>query len=276
MLIVSAPIVLPVTTANIPTEAVAAEAAQKPPIPEATSATENTNLKNGTDSNEQKNAITDNRSTKGKESRQEENTEQQEQQGNNSQEQRQQALETQQIDKLKRRDREVRAHEAAHANAGGQYAGAPQLSFKIGPDGKRYAVAGEVSINTSKVADNPQATIDKMAQVRRAALAPASPSAQDFKVAAIASQIANQALTELNLEQREAQAQQVSGDESVQSQDDEESQTQTQRLQSDRKSTSPETPVANRLQLKLSLNQKIESSGAYTDVNINRQLSIDA
>jgi hypothetical protein len=94
--------------------------------------------------------------------------------------------EQQKITELAMRDREVRAHEAAHASVGGIYAGAPSYSFARGPDGKNYAVSGEVSIDVSPVAGNPQATIDKAQIVRRAALAPAQPSSQDRAVASAA------------------------------------------------------------------------------------------
>ena len=46
----------------------------------------------------------------------------------------------QKVEELKRRDLEVRAHEQAHAAAGGPYAGAPRFRFVRGPDGKFYAV----------------------------------------------------------------------------------------------------------------------------------------
>lgn len=91
------------------------------------------------------------------------------------------------IQTLKERDQEVRIHEQAHAAVGGQYAGAPSYEFETGPDGKRYAVGGEVSIDVSEEKD-PEDTISKMQIVRAAALAPAEPSAQDYKVAADASQ----------------------------------------------------------------------------------------
>ena len=67
-----------------------------------------------------------------------------------------------------------------------------------GPDGKMYAVGGEVKIDTSREND-PEATIRKMQQVRRAALAPTPPSATDRSVAAQASQIEAQARTDLPL-----------------------------------------------------------------------------
>jgi hypothetical protein len=91
------------------------------------------------------------------------------------------------IQDLKKRDSEVRAHEQAHAAVGGQYAGAPSYEYENGPDGKRYAVGGEVSIDVSTESE-PEDTISKMQIVRAAALAPAEPSAQDLKVAAEATQ----------------------------------------------------------------------------------------
>ncbi|MFN2362537.1 MAG: putative metalloprotease CJM1_0395 family protein [Marinobacter sp.] len=101
---------------------------------------------------------------------------------------------------LKARDREVRAHEAAHQAVGGQYAGAISYVYERGPDGTQYAVGGEVSIDTSPVQGDPQATIEKMRVVRAAALAPAEPSPQDRAVAAEAMQLMLQARSELSSE----------------------------------------------------------------------------
>ncbi|MGB0680425.1 MAG: putative metalloprotease CJM1_0395 family protein [Polyangiales bacterium] len=97
------------------------------------------------------------------------------------------AGEKREVRRLRARDAEVRRHEQAHAGAGGQYAGAPRYEFERGPDGRMYAVGGSVSIDVSPEPD-PEATIRKMQQVRRAALAPAEPSAQDRRVAARANQ----------------------------------------------------------------------------------------
>ncbi|MFK7992376.1 MAG: putative metalloprotease CJM1_0395 family protein [Sandaracinaceae bacterium] len=88
------------------------------------------------------------------------------------------------VQRLQARDKEVRAHEQAHAAAGGSHAGAPSYEYETGPDGKRYAVGGEVAIDTSVDSGDPTASISKLEQVVRAALAPASPSGQDRKVAA--------------------------------------------------------------------------------------------
>jgi len=106
------------------------------------------------------------------------------------------------VEELKNRDREVRSHEAAHLAAAGQYAkGGPKFDYQRGPDGKNYAVGGEVSIDTSPVPNNPEATIRKARQIRAAAHAPAEPSSQDRQVAAQASQMETKARTELQQEQ---------------------------------------------------------------------------
>lgn len=101
------------------------------------------------------------------------------------------------ISDLKMRDAEVIAHERAHASVGGQHTGSPSYSYKTGPDGVKYAVSGEVSIDTSRVPGDPQATLQKAQQIKAAALAPAEPSGQDRKVAAKAQQMATQARAEI-------------------------------------------------------------------------------
>lgn len=108
-----------------------------------------------------------------------------------------------QLVELSARDREVRAHEAAHANAGGRFAGSASFSYQRGPDGQNYAVGGEVAISTGTIAGDPQATIQKAQIVRRAALAPAQPSSQDRAVAAQAAALELAARNELQLQQAE-------------------------------------------------------------------------
>lgn len=102
------------------------------------------------------------------------------------------------IEKLQSRDLQVRSHEMAHVSAGGQYVtSGVNFSYQKGPDGKMYAVGGEVGIDLSPIANNPQATIAKMMIVRNAALAPADPSPQDRSVAAAASSMLADAQTQL-------------------------------------------------------------------------------
>lgn len=106
--------------------------------------------------------------------------------------------ERQAVAELQQRDREVKNHEHAHKAAAGRFArSAPSYEFESGPDGNKYAVGGEVQIDTSPVADDPRASIQKFETVRRAALAPANPSSQDRQVAAVAQQEIAKARAEL-------------------------------------------------------------------------------
>lgn len=118
------------------------------------------------------------------------------------------------LDALKARDREVRAHEAAHRAVGGQYVrGGISYSYQHGPDGNPYAIGGEVSIDASSVPGDPRATVEKAEQVKRAALAPVDPSAQDQAVAAHAVQMASQARSEIQQQRGEALQHGSDGDE---------------------------------------------------------------
>lgn len=102
------------------------------------------------------------------------------------------------VEKLKKTDQAVRNHEQAHLNAAGGIAvSGAHYTFTSGPDGKSYATGGDVSIDASSVADDPQATLRKAETIRRAALAPADPSAQDYNVANQATQMAIKARIQL-------------------------------------------------------------------------------
>jgi len=91
------------------------------------------------------------------------------------------------VSKLQAIENRVISHEAAHKAVGGNLAGAASYQYSTGPDGKTYITGGEVSINISE-GKTPEETINRMQQVRAAALAPSDPSPQDYKVAALASQ----------------------------------------------------------------------------------------
>jgi hypothetical protein len=90
------------------------------------------------------------------------------------------------VQELQAVDTAVRAHEAAHLSAGGGVVtGGANFSYQRGPDGKMYAVGGEVPIDASE-GSTPDETIQKAQRIRAAALAPSDPSPQDYKVAAMA------------------------------------------------------------------------------------------
>ena len=134
--------------------------------------------------------------------------------------------ERRQVQQLAQRDQKVRAHEMAHmAAGGGLIRGGVKYQYQRGPDGRIYAVGGEVSIDTSSEND-PEQTIQKMQRVRASALAPADPSAQDRAVAAAAAQKAQHARTEASQERmadmQAAFEQQDQGQEEVQGSDREE------------------------------------------------------
>jgi len=106
--------------------------------------------------------------------------------------------EEKQVRELSQRDREVRTHEAAHKAAAGQYAkGSPTYEYQSGPDGKNYAVGGEVQIDTSTVRGDPEASLQKANRIQAAATAPADPSSQDRAVAAQAAAMAANAQAEI-------------------------------------------------------------------------------
>jgi len=108
-----------------------------------------------------------------------------------------------QLEQLKQTDRAVRQHEMAHQTVGGAYAGGASYDYEVGPDGQRYAVAGEVSIDYGPVPNDPKATIEKMQTVIAAALAPADPSPKDYQVAAQARQYLLEAKLEAGMQSRE-------------------------------------------------------------------------
>lgn len=107
------------------------------------------------------------------------------------------------VSKLQKIDREVRQHEMAHMAAGaGMVTSGASYTYTRGPDGQNYAVAGEVSIDTSP-GRTPEETIARAERIQAAALAPAEPSSQDRSVAAQAAQMAAQARQELAAAEQE-------------------------------------------------------------------------
>ena len=109
------------------------------------------------------------------------------------------------LQQLRARDREVRSHEQAHLAAAGNHAtSGASFSYNRGPDGRLYAVSGEVGIDTSSVTGDPRATLAKAETIKRAALAPANPSSQDIKIAAEASRMAIAARIDLQQQLKSA------------------------------------------------------------------------
>ncbi|EQB38756.1 hypothetical protein M947_08635 [Sulfurimonas hongkongensis] len=105
------------------------------------------------------------------------------------------------VQSLQSRDAEVRAHEAAH-QSGGAATGGASYTYQKGPDGRMYAIGGEVSISY-KSGSTPQETIANADAVIAAALAPANPSGQDLAVASSANVMKVKAQQQLAQETQE-------------------------------------------------------------------------
>lgn len=106
--------------------------------------------------------------------------------------------EKEKVTQLKKEDRRVRTHENAHKAAAGNLSkGSPNYDYKMGPDGKKYAVSGNVHIDSAEVPNDPEATIEKAQNIKKVAMAPADPSGQDLKVAREASRMESKARKEL-------------------------------------------------------------------------------
>jgi hypothetical protein len=114
------------------------------------------------------------------------------------------ARQAQAVQELEQRDREVRAHERAHAAAAGRLAANPTFTYQVGPDGRLYAVSGEIKIDTTPVAGDPAATLRKAQQIEQAAFAPGDPSPEDRRAAVMASVMASRARHELARQKEEA------------------------------------------------------------------------
>jgi hypothetical protein len=111
--------------------------------------------------------------------------------------------EQRELKELKDRDREVRTHEQAHLAAAGNLAtGGASYTYQTGPDGKQYAIGGEVNITLSK-GRTPEETASRARQAYRAAVAPAEPSPTDRRVAAKAQRMLQDARGEMREEKVE-------------------------------------------------------------------------
>lgn len=213
----AAPASLPINTANVQTEVVQTQNRIAERIPEAqqtfksatsraaeTGPGQTTNAPNQEATQETRPRIIGDRSEEDGSGGQQQSPSQE------RQEQGEQRAEQAEIAELAATNRKVRAHEQAHASVGGVYAGSPSYTYKTGPNGVRYAVGGEVSIDLSPVPGNPEATLRKAEQVARAALAPTDPSPTDRRVAQAANALAAKARVDIARANAE-QAQQFRG-----------------------------------------------------------------
>ncbi len=100
------------------------------------------------------------------------------------------AAERRVVDRLRQNDGAVRQEENTHAANAGQFASAPQYTYTTGPDGRRYAIAGQVTVRAVSNSGDSRQAERALNIVRNAALSPNAPSNQDLSAARSFSQAA--------------------------------------------------------------------------------------
>ena len=111
--------------------------------------------------------------------------------------------EQQEVEKMQRRDQEVRQHEQAHIAASGRLAvSGPVYQMEQGPDGRMYVTEGHVNFRTPPT-QSPREKLELAEQLRRMALAPANPSGKDRSVAAQAARQISEARMAIIAEKQE-------------------------------------------------------------------------
>jgi hypothetical protein len=106
------------------------------------------------------------------------------------------------VQELSEQDREVRTREQlVRAMAGSRVVKGATYSYKVGPDGKLYAVDAELDYYTAEVPGNPRATLRKAEQLERAVQAATESSPEDRAAAAAAAALASRARQELQEEE---------------------------------------------------------------------------
>ena len=103
--------------------------------------------------------------------------------------------EQKEVEKIRRIDREVKRRELAHRAVAGNYVrGVVSFEYVTGPDGKKYAVEGHITIDAGPILNNPEASIRKAQAIKRAKL--------DRSVSAEVAKMEREARMDLKTEQR--------------------------------------------------------------------------
>lgn len=106
------------------------------------------------------------------------------------------AEEQRELRDLERRDMEVRTRDMAFLAAAGGAAGSYSLHYETGPDGQRYVVGADISLDTSEGA-TPEQTLAKARALRAATLSAGRDSAQDAMTASKAMRMEAEARAEI-------------------------------------------------------------------------------
>ena len=107
---------------------------------------------------------------------------------------------------LKKLERDLMGREMEQARVGGGVTGRARHTVETGPDGARYVTDGDASPSIIR-GGSPEQELARARAVRRAAMAPASPSSKDLAVANEAARLARAA--ELEIDKRSSSANEV-------------------------------------------------------------------
>jgi hypothetical protein len=105
------------------------------------------------------------------------------------------------VAELKHRDSKLRQNAVAHGTS---------LAYQTGPDGHIYIAGRKVSLEALEVPNNPEATIDKALEIRRAVNSQNEPSLHDLHLLITASNMEKRARAELMRMHRESRGEKIS------------------------------------------------------------------
>ena len=100
------------------------------------------------------------------------------------------------LEAMKRRYAEVRSREESLRRAAGVRE-LPRYQYQTGPDGKKYAVSGEVDMDMTTVPGDPEATLRRARRIYRAAFVSADVSPSERRAAMDARRVESKAAAEL-------------------------------------------------------------------------------
>ncbi len=111
--------------------------------------------------------------------------------------------EQKEVEKIERIDREVKRREIAHRAVAGNYArGSISFEYVTGPDGKKYAVEGHITIDARPILNNPEASIRKAQSIKNAKLE-SSDASLDRSLYAEVAKMEREARMKLKTDQKE-------------------------------------------------------------------------
>ena len=84
------------------------------------------------------------------------------------------------LDKFKKTDADIKSHEQIHASIG-QTTSPISYNYQEGPDGKMYAIGGQVRLDTS-IPSDPKAAAFKLDMIEKAAAGPMNSSGADSSI----------------------------------------------------------------------------------------------